>query len=283
MIETFTEIYHRTVEQISLTVSWEGVKSYLYFILIAFVIFLPLEIFFRSKQQKVFRREWGTDLLFFSGQFFLFNALSVACLVTIAGWLGTLNLQNFHEYIASQPYWLQALEIIFLCDICIYWGHRLSHKVDFLWRFHKVHHTAESLDWMAAYREHPLDNIYTRVIENLPALLLGFPLETIAGFILFRGLWGLFIHSNCNITMGPLAWLIGSPRLHHWHHETNSSGKCNFANLSPLMDIIFGTYHDPGHEPEEYGVPEEVDRSYVAQIVQPMLPSSLIGNKEKTP
>ena len=125
---------------------------------------------------------------------------------------------------STQPYWLQTLEIIILCDVGIYWGHRLSHQVNFLWRFHKIHHTAESLDWMAAYREHPLDNIYTRVIENLPALLLGFPLETIAGFILFRGLWGLFIHSNVNITMGPLAWLIGSPRLHHWHHERRSSG-----------------------------------------------------------
>ena len=159
-----------------------------------------------------------------------------------------------------------------LCDICIYWGHRLSHKYDFLWRFHKVHHTAERLDWLAAYREHPLDNIYTRVIENLPALVLGFPMETIAGFVLFRGLWGLFIHSNVNITLGPLAYIIGSPRLHHWHHDKHRHEGCNFANLSPLMDLMFGTYYDPGKEPEEYGIVEPVNRAYWAQIVLPCLP-----------
>ena len=43
------------------------------------------------------------------------------------------------------------------------------------------HHTSKRLDWMAAYREHPLDNIYTRTIENVPALILGFPIEIIAG------------------------------------------------------------------------------------------------------
>lgn len=274
------DIYNRIIEQAALNLSWHGVKNYLWFLGVASLIFIPLELFFRSKKQKIFRFEWGTDLLFFSGQFFLFNAVSVSFLVMISGWLGTLNFQNFHELIKSQPYWLQAFEIIFLCDIGIYWGHRLSHKVNFLWRFHKIHHTSEKLDWIAAYREHPLDNIYTRVIENLPALLLGFPLETIAGFILFRGLWGLFIHSNVNITMGPLAWLIGSPRLHHWHHEKNSSGKCNFANLSPLMDIIFGTYYDPGKEPEEYGIPQKVNRSYAAQIIEPLLPSFLLRKKE---
>ncbi len=280
MIASFIEIYNDTVNQISLTLSWNGAYNFVFAFAVGLIIFMPLELFFRSKKQSLLRFEWGTDLLFFSGQFFIWNGLSVACLVALDGWLKTLSLSNFHEMIASQPYWLQAFEIILLCDISIYWAHRLSHKVNFLWRFHKVHHTSESLDWMAAYREHPLDNIYTRVIENLPALLIGFPLETIAGFIVFRGLWGLFIHSNVNITMGPLAYIIGSPRLHHWHHEKASSGKCNFANLSPLMDIIFGTYYDPGKEPEVYGVPSKGPRNYFLQILRPMVPDFLFKRRE---
>ena len=133
---------------------------------------------------------------------------------------------------------------------------------------------------MAAYREHPLDNIYTRFVENLPALLLGFPLETIAGFVYFRGLWGLFIHSNVNITLGPLAYLIGSPRLHHWHHDIDRNSNCNFANLSPLMDLLFGTYYDPGEEPERYGITEEVNRGYLAQMIEPCLPDALVRAKK---
>ena len=263
------------IDQIERSCSWTGVQNYLCFLLIAAVMFVPLEIFYRSKPHRGLRREWCTDLLFFSGQFFVFNGLSVGCLIALSHSLDGLNLHSFRSVIAAQPYWLQVLGVVFLCDIGIYWAHRLSHKIDFLWRFHKVHHTARHLDWMAAYREHPLDNIYTRVIENLPALLLGFPMETIAGFVYFRGLWGLFIHSNVNITLGPLAYVIGSPRLHHWHHEIERSGRCNFANLSPLMDLLFGTYYDPGIEPREYGIPESVNRGYCAQIIEPCLPESI--------
>ena len=282
-METLGKIYESTVTQISINLTIDGVYNFLWAMGFAIVIFLPLELFFQSKKQGVFRFEWGTDLLFFSGQFFIWNALSVACLATLGGWLQTMDWQFFREQIANQPYWLQFLEIIILCDFSIYWAHRLSHQVNFLWRFHKVHHTSETLDWMAAYREHPLDNIYTRVVENLPALIMGFPLETIAGFIVFRGLWGLFIHSNVNITMGPLAYIIGSPRLHHWHHEKQSSGKVNFANLSPLMDLIFGTYYDPGKEPEKYGVPRDEPRNYFLQILFPCLPDFLVRKFRRGP
>jgi sterol desaturase/sphingolipid hydroxylase (fatty acid hydroxylase superfamily) len=141
-----------------------------------------------------------------------------------------------------------------------------------LWRFHRVHHTAEHLDWLAAHREHPLDNLWTRTIENLPLLLLGFPLVTIAGFVVFRGLWAVFIHSNCTLTPGPLRFLIGAPRLHHWHHAIDGGGRVNFANLSPLMDLCFGTYHDPGHFPGRLGIDEPHQRGYVSALLEPLVP-----------
>ena len=261
------------LNQIERSCSWNGIQTFFVFLFLAALIFVPLEIFYKAKKHRWLKQEWLTDLLFFVGQFFLFNAISVACLIGIAKGLNSLGLTSFHSTIATQPYWLQLLAVVFLCDFGVYWAHRLSHKIELLWRFHRVHHTAHHLDWMAAYREHPLDNIYTRVVENLPALLLGFPMETIAGFVYFRGLWGLFIHSNVNITMGPLAYVIGSPRLHHWHHDRNNKDGCNFANLSPLMDLLFGTYYDPGKEPEEYGIQEQVNRSYWRQLVDPFVPS----------
>ena len=88
-----------------------------------------------------------------------------------------------------------------LSDAAVYWAHRWQHNNKFLWRFHRVHHTAERMDWLAAHREHPLDNLYTRTVENLPLLLLGFPMATIAGFAVFRGMWAVFIH--CNTTLSP--------------------------------------------------------------------------------
>lgn len=237
-----------------------------------FAIFLPLERLFAAHRQGVFRKEWGTDLLFFLGQYLLWTAPVVAVLGLVLRHADQLPLHGVREAFAGLPFWVQVLAVLFACDLGIYWAHRWSHRNRFLWRFHRVHHTAERLDWLAAYREHPFDNLYTRLVENLPAILLGFPLEALAGFAVFRGLWAIYIHSNVALTPGPLRYLIGAPRLHHWHHEVSHNGRVNFANLSPLMDILFGTYHDPGVMPERYGIPERRSHNYFVQLAQPLAP-----------
>ena len=48
----------------------------------------------------------------------------------------------------------------------------------------------------------------------------------------------------------------------------------NFANLSPLMDLAFGTYHDPGRMPERYGIAQRIPHGYVRQLVDPLLPEA---------
>ena len=103
------------------------------------------------------------------------------------------------------------LEVVLFSDLCVYWGHRLQHRVGWLWRFHSIHHGAEHLDWLAAHREHPVDTVYTLTLINLPAFLLGFPLETLAGLIAFRGVWAIYIHSNVRLPIGPLRMLVGAP------------------------------------------------------------------------
>lgn len=245
-------------------------------LVVLFVLFAPLERAFPARRQRVFRREWLTDLCFFAGQFLLFNGLVIGLLALLAEPLGQVLPAGVREGVATWPFALQALLAILLCDVTIYWGHRLSHRVDFLWRFHRVHHTAERLDFMAAYREHPLDGLYTVTLENLPILLLGFPLEAIAGFVIFRGLWAVFIHSNVRLPLGPLEVLLGSPRLHHWHHDREKGLEVNFANLSPLMDVLFGTYYrGPEGAQPDLGTDERVPRGYLSQLAYPLLPAAL--------
>lgn len=238
-------------------------------------VFTPLEKLFPAHRQSIARKEWGTDLCFFFGQYLLWTAPVVAVLTFFSLNAHRLPLAGLREAFASQPLWLQGIEVILLCDVSIYWAHRFSHTNKFLWRFHRVHHTAERIDWVAAYREHPLDNLFTRFVENAPAILLGFPLPWLAGFAVFRGMWSLYIHSNSSLDPGPLRYLLGSPRLHHWHHERNHHARVNFANLSPLMDLLFGTYHDPGHMPERYGIAQRIPHHYVRQLVDPLLPRAI--------
>ena len=108
-------------------------------------------------------------------------------------------------------------------------------------------------------------------LVNLPAFLLGFPLETIAGLLAFRGLWAVYIHSNVRLPIGPLRVLIGAPELHHWHHSKEREAG-NYANVSPLMDYIFGTYRCPDHEPESLGLADPIPKSYFGQLLHPFKP-----------
>jgi len=236
------------------------------------VLFVPLERAYPAKrEQKVFRPEWRLDLWFLLGQYLLWNGLVLAVLGYLAVHIDGLLPVAFRSAVRAQPWWLQFLEVILLSDFFVYWGHRLQHASPLLWRFHGVHHTAEHLDWLAAHREHPLDTVYTMGLINLPAVLLGFPLETIAGFIAFRGVWAIYIHSNVRLPIGPLRMLIGAPELHHWHHDRNRDAG-NYANISPLMDLAFGTYRCPDHEPASFGVTEPTAKTYLGHILRPLLP-----------
>ncbi|TAD82968.1 MAG: fatty acid hydroxylase family protein [Bacteroidetes bacterium] len=105
------------------------------------------------------------------------------------------------------------------------------------------------MDWLAAHREHPIDSIYTIAIINLPAFLLGFDLNILAFVVARRAIWALYIHSNVRLPIGKLMMLIGTPELHHWHHDKDRD-RGNYGNVSPLMDFIFGTYVCPSKEPE---------------------------------
>lgn len=240
-------------------------------VLILFLIFAPLEKCFPAQAQKIFRPHWKTDFCFFLGQYLLWCGLVFGLLAICAPWLSSILPDSFRSMVQSQPWWVRALEVILLSDLLIYWGHRIQHRVPFLWRFHAVHHSAEHLDWLAAHREHPLDTIYTVGLINLPAFLLGFDLATLAGFTAFRGIWAIYIHSNVGLPLGPLRMLIGAPELHHWHHAKERFAG-NYANLSPLMDILFGTYRHPGYEPPALGLAEPFPRSYLGQLIHPLLP-----------
>lgn len=260
---------------------WNTGQATLLSFLFLTVTFFPMEkVFPAQKEQGFFRPYWVLDLCFFLGQYFVWGALVLWVLSHFNHWLDDFIPYNFREKVASQPWWLQALEVVVLSDFLIYWGHRLQHKVDILWRFHKVHHSAKKMDWLAAHREHPLDSIYTIGLINLPAFVMGFPLKTLAGLIAFRGIWAIYIHSNVRLPIGPIRMLIGAPELHHWHHDLDRQAG-NYANISPLMDIIFGTYVCPDHEPEAVGIKEDFPQNYVEQLIHPLLPNKVSQNMMK--
>ena len=245
-------------------------------------VFRPLELAFPARRgQRFFRPGWFLDLCFLLGQYLLWNGVVFWCLAHFQSGLTGVVPEGVRSAVAAQPFWLQVVGVIVLSDFCVYWGHRLQHRVGFLWRFHSVHHSAEHLDWLAAHREHPLDTVYTLTLINLPAFVLGFPLEALAGFIAFRGVWAIYIHSNVRLPIGPLRPLLGAPELHHWHHAKDRDAG-NYGNVCPLMDLLFGTYRCPDREPEAFGINQPTPMTYPGFMLRPLLPEPR-GEEQPTP
>jgi sterol desaturase/sphingolipid hydroxylase (fatty acid hydroxylase superfamily) len=244
------------------------------FVILA-AIFVPMESCFSMVHQGRWRQGLALDALFFLGQFLIFATPALFCL----SWLHSVVEQamslGMRALLHEIPLGLRIGIAVIFSDLCTYWWHRACHASPLLWRFHRVHHSAHQLDWMAAYRAHPVDNIATRVIENIPLMLLSVPFDMMAGFAVFRGIWAVFIHSNVNLNIGPLEYLLGHPMLHHWHHACGAShAAVNFANLNPIMDLLFGTLDAPAHPPTALGMREAAPRSYLGQLLWPFRRSS---------
>jgi sterol desaturase/sphingolipid hydroxylase (fatty acid hydroxylase superfamily) len=174
--------------------------------------------------------------------------------------------------VGAQSLGLQFIEAFMLAEMCGYWAHRAAHSVPFLWRFHRVHHSIEEMDWLAAGRLHPVDQAFTRSCIVLPLVALGFSRATFGAFLLLLTFQALFIHANVRFRFGPLRWVIATPEFHHWHHSGDPAAyNSNFAGEFPVLDLLFGTLHLPaGSMPDSYGIEEPAPRGYLAQLMWPM-------------
>ncbi len=122
------------------------------------MVFAQLEWAFAANAHQPWRRpRIGLDVAFFLGNYLLWGSVAIGVLESLSGLLGGWVPPSLQASFATQPWWLQGLEVIALSDLGIYWFHRACHSWEPLWRIHRVHHSAEQFDWVAAHHVHPLD------------------------------------------------------------------------------------------------------------------------------
>ena len=224
-------------------------------IAVLFLLFVPIEKAFALRPQRVFRRGILTDLTHL-----LVNSSMVAVvtivLVAIAA-LPFLWVRGFDAE-AAMPTALSVPLAVVIVFVGNYWGHRLSHQVPLLWRFHSVHHSIEEMDWVASGRLHPFDSGFTQAFTVLPLFLLGYDAGVFAGVAVFFTLLALFVHANVRLRFPGLRWVIVTPEWHHWHHAIDAEARDTNFGL-PIVDKLFGTAYLPsGRRPTGYGTHDPV-------------------------
>lgn len=241
-------------------------------VLLIILVFVPLQkILPMHADQKIFRRGWLNDLIyvFLNAILIRIGLTLMVALIAVTG--DAFVPQGFRQWVAGQPYWVQAIELIVLSDLGFYGVHRLFHSVPFLWRFHAIHHSIEEMDWLAAHRVHPIDQILTKGVSLVPCFAFGFSEWAIATFAVLYHWHSLLLHANVRLRLGPLRWLVASPEFHHWHHSNQREARDkNFAAQLSLWDVVFGSVHMPrGELPSCYGVNDPVPPTYVPQLIYP--------------
>jgi sterol desaturase/sphingolipid hydroxylase (fatty acid hydroxylase superfamily) len=221
------------------------------------LVFVVIEkLFPLYKGQAIFRREWQTDLKHFTVNHFIVGLalLTVNFLLHhLFGWLVRSDFQQAVQHLWFVP---QLLLCVLVADLAQYWTHRAYHEVPFLWRFHSVHHSVKTMDWLAGSRQHMLELIATRVLVLAPLYILGFSEAAMNGYILIVGFQAVFNHANVQLPWGPLKYIFVTPNFHHWHHASDDVAiDRNYAAHYAFIDHAFGTAVKTGNAfPEKYGV-----------------------------
>jgi sterol desaturase/sphingolipid hydroxylase (fatty acid hydroxylase superfamily) len=237
------------------------------------LIFVPLQLALPERpKQRIFRKQWFSDVLYLllNG---LFIAAGLGLLIGAAlPWLQMLVPHGVADFIARQSLWIQVPAAFVIADIGYYLMHRAFHAVPFLWRFHAVHHSIEELDWLAAHRVHPVDQVLTGTASLLPVLMLGFSLKTMVIYGFLHLMQSHLVHANVRLNFGPLRYVFASPQFHHWHHA-NQVGAYdrNFSSRLIVLDYIGGTLNMPDAMPTRYGIDDHMPPAYPLQLVWPFV------------
>lgn len=177
-------------------------------------------------------------------------------------------INNGYGVLSTLPLWLQAAMVFILSDILLYFGHRWFHGKK-MWKWHAIHHSPKTVDWLSTYRFHPVNTVVTFVAVNALMMYIGFSPESIAIMGTFNKLYSAMVHANLNWTFGKFKYMFASPVFHRWHHTTQQEGmNKNFAPTFPLLDVMFGTFYMPeGKLPEHYGVDgADIPEDFIGQI-----------------
>jgi sterol desaturase/sphingolipid hydroxylase (fatty acid hydroxylase superfamily) len=233
------------------------------------VLFIAFERVFALRPQRVLRSGWFTDVCHA-----LFDVLPIAMILallhsTVGEALRDLTPGPVRAAIGALPFAVALVVVVGLCELGMYWTHRVEHEVPFLWRFHAVHHSSTELDWLSTQRNHPVDGIVRKAFL-VPMFAVGFSGVAIGIYLVAYYFWSFVVHANVQWRFGRLEGVIASPEFHRWHHAAELEARdTNFAPLLPVFDRLFGTFRRHERLPRSYGSDAPVPPGYVGQLAYP--------------
>lgn len=232
-----------------------------------FLLFLA-EWFYQARRGDSSAFHWRRAATNFSlgGSYLGFELIVQALIVLpICLWLYQYRLFTI------EVTWLSAIPIFIAVEFSYYWFHRSSHRVNWFWSAHVVHHSDDQMNLSTAMRQSLLYSVTGWWLFFVPLMLLGVHPVWVFFFYAIDLIYQFFIHTE---TVGKLPkwveYIFDTPSNHRAHHGTNGEYiDKNYGGVIILFDRWFGTYveEDAINNPVCYGAVGERSNDNIFQLI----------------
>ncbi|MCH3885896.1 sterol desaturase family protein [Tenacibaculum aquimarinum] len=281
---SYSNYWNYIKQSVLMELNWE---NYFYGLIIISLVVWALEAIFPwRKNQSLFRKDFWLDAFYMFFNFFLLNLIVLIALSNTAaqffndilGIVG-LSISNFQVFdVNTFPIWLRLFVFFIIIDFVQWFTHTLLHKYEFLWNFHKVHHSVKEMGFAAHLRYHWMEPVLYNSMKYIPlAIMGGFTAQDVAIVHFFNITIGHLNHANINWDYGFLKYILNNPKMHIWHHakelpEGRKNG-VNFGITLSIWDYIFKTNYIPHSGRDiELGFEGEEDfpKDFIHQEIYPL-------------
>jgi len=172
---------------------------------------------------------------------------------------------------------------LLVMDLAKYVEHLTLHRLPWLWRIHRMHHSDVEFDVSLGFRFHPIEGVLSTSFSFAVIALGGLPVSAVTA-------WSVIVLANTAFTHGnvrmprrldqALRLVTVTPDMHRVHHSivVEESGR-NLGSLFPWWDRLFGTYVAApagGLDAMRIGVEDFTDEKHLMlhwMLAHPFLPT----------
>jgi len=217
----------------------------------AFIVLLIFEKIkpYRSFSNKINKESFVTNTTAFLINNLILTALRASSLFLIAQQFSSYGLLSGLDNGVVK--WLSAFAFF---DFAIYIWHVASHKFEFLWRFHKVHHSDKSFNVSTGFRFHVFDLLLEIIYKSVFVVVIGVDAYLVLSIEIIELFFIFFHHANLRVpNEEAISQIIITPSLHRTHHSTlRTEHDSNYGIVLSIWDRIFGTRKE--RVPEHIGL-----------------------------
>ncbi len=280
-VDIFIDGYKGYFNYLISEITQPSFHNYFYLLIGISLLVWSLEMAFPwRKKQGLLRKDFFLDAFYMFFNFFLFsliiyNSLSMVAVEAFSDFLALFGIKNLVAInVAHLPFWVK-IALMFVVSDFLQWNiHRLLHRFDCLWRFHKLHHSVKEMGFAAHLRFHPFETIFYKTLQYIPLSFFGFGLTDFFYMHLFTILIGHLNHANLPFDYGPLKYILNNPKMHIWHHAKHLPYErrfgVNFALSLSVWDYLFKTNYIPS-DGRDIELGFEHDESYPKKFVNQLI------------